>query len=104
MFIAVIRLVTSGKEIELEFDVLVLCSGRPYAAPIRPSSFSIPDRVNEINLFLSSLKLAVSMSNELSGIAVIGGGLVGVELVAEIADRMLYSKSKKRLVLVTKSK
>jgi len=86
----------SNDVVEVPYDVLVLCSGQPYNAPIRASSVeggSYFGRVAELKAFHKRLEGADS-------ILVTGGGLVGVELAAELAVRL---KHKPNVSLVSRS-
>ena len=78
----------------LPYDFLVVASGRGYPSPIRPpsSSWKYPDRRRELFEYGNSL-------NQANTILVRGGGLVGVEMAAELVHRY----SKKSVVLITRS-
>jgi NADH dehydrogenase FAD-containing subunit len=78
---------------EIPFDAVVLCTGKPYTAPIRPAPevTSFEDRLKDIRLFKSQFK-------EAKHIIVAGGGLVGVELVAEISERLKSTIEKVTLI------
>eukprot|EP00607_Mallomonas_marina_P010779 CAMPEP_0182421228 /NCGR_PEP_ID=MMETSP1167-20130531/6505_1 /TAXON_ID=2988 /ORGANISM="Mallomonas Sp, Strain CCMP3275" /LENGTH=587 /DNA_ID=CAMNT_0024598137 /DNA_START=92 /DNA_END=1851 /DNA_ORIENTATION=+ len=68
---------------EMEFDALVLCTGSTYTYPIKTSSVSlnVEQRCRDIDEFVSSVRRAQSVT-------VLGGGLVGVEMAAEVAARL----------------
>ena len=70
---------------ELDFDALVLCNGVAYPSPIRASASagSLEERVKELN----DQKLTFETSDN---IFIVGGGLVGVELAAELAVRLRH--------------
>jgi len=81
---------TNGDFEEILYDFLIIATGRGYAAPIRPlsampygSSLNIPDRMEEIKLFRQRMQ-------EKKKIVVTGGGLVGVELAAELVSRLQH--------------
>lgn len=78
---------------EIPFDALVLCSGLPYQAPIRASTSSFAERIDEIERY----KSRVEGSNN---IIIVGGGLVGVELAAEFAVRL---KHKPKISIISRS-
>ena len=82
----------------LKFDAAIICSGVPYTAPIRASIQSpyptFKDRLNEIENYLTKLSSA-------KHIVVSGGGLVGVELAAELSVRL--EKSLQSVTLITRS-
>lgn len=122
VYLAVIKKVSSesslGYEEELDFDALVLCNGRPYSSPIRPSTgldqssqtaaATISQRISEIELCSSTLQLACEIGHG-QGVVVIGGGLVGVEFMGEIVHRIVSKKPKSsispcRLVLISRGK
>ncbi len=64
----------------IPFDYLALCSGSSYASPIKESHTIIPLRAK--SLFTASKKLQNAKK-----VMIIGGGLVGVELAAEIREK-----------------
>ncbi len=80
--------VVAGKK-KLEFDYLIIASGSKYNDPIKDPKIFIPQRGKEISEFSERIKEAKS-------ILIVGGGLVGVELCAEIATR--YGKKKITLI------
>lgn len=103
---------------EIPFDALVICMGRPYSAPIRPAlgvhtrhrynnnatidvnGTTMQSRRAEIHAYHSDvLKKARS-------VAINGGGIVGVELAAEIAHRIRSTKSDipAEIYLISRSK
>lgn len=92
--------------VPFDYDALVLCTGSPYAAPIRPDDVTLSkvysaysNRVREISKFTSSLESTRS-------ILLVGGGIVGVEFAAEFVTRLpglLPDGSKRKVTLVTRS-
>lgn len=77
------KIANDDEIIEINYDALVLCTGSTYTYPIKTSSTSLSfeERKNDIHAYLSNLKMARS-------VIILGGGLVGVELAAEIAVRL----------------
>ena len=75
--------VENPQDLELEYDILIICTGAKYSDPIRVTNFGITasDRIDQITKYYELLKSAKS-------VIVAGGGLVGVEMIAEIAARM----------------
>ena len=95
--------VTSGEsdtEVLLPYDAAIICTGVSYAAPIRQDlslkkdGSSMADRLIQINNYKDRL------SNS-SHIIISGGGLVGVELVAEISVRL--QKQIKEVTFISRS-
>jgi NADH dehydrogenase FAD-containing subunit len=62
------------------FDYLVIASGSAYSIPIKDPKIFIPQRGREISGFSEKIREAKS-------ILIIGGGIVGIELVLEIVTR-----------------
>lgn len=93
--------------IDIDYDALVLCHGRPYSPPIRPSSIhnslSLRNRINEIEDFYKNIRNVLNKDSD-SKVIVTGGGLVGVELIADIAHRLLPKNNRNRLILISRSK
>ena len=86
---------------EIKYDCLVICTGSSYVDPIKPStlSYSIHDRLEE----LCSFKEKLLRSRK---VMVVGGGLVGVELAAELAVRnheLVESGNHREVILLSKS-
>ncbi|MEK6945458.1 MAG: FAD-dependent oxidoreductase [Nanoarchaeota archaeon] len=84
--------VVVGKK-KLEFDYLIIASGSKYNSPIKDPKVFVPQRGKEISEFSERIKEARS-------ILIVGGGLVGVELSAEIATRC----EKKEIMLIDAGK
>lgn len=86
--------INSDSKLHLQYDYLVIASGMSYPSPIRPStaSWRYADRRREIRDYFGSLTQA-------NTILVSGGGLVGVELAAELVHRF----SDKTVILVNRS-
>ena len=55
---AIIKNLDGQGKLEVPYDILILCTGSPYIAPIRPglNSLDYESRYNEINSFKNSLK------------------------------------------------
>ena len=72
----------SKNVVEIDYDAIIVCTGRGYATPIRASQEgrSFLGRINEIEKEKKRIE-------EAKTILVVGGGLVGVELAADIASR-----------------
>lgn len=62
---------------KIKFDYLIIASGSRYNTPIKDPLVFVPQRGNEIQEYHDKLEKAKS-------VAIVGGGLVGVELAAEI--------------------
>ena len=99
----------SDSVMKVPYDYVIIATGRPYTSPIRPPSttFTLSQRNEIIKTFLNKI-------NSSNNIVVSGGGLVGVELVAELAhrwkgkDKKINDKNdgdkiKKTISLITKS-
>lgn len=65
------------KSASLPYDYLILCSGSTYNTPIKEKNLVLTSRAEELQEYAQHLKDAVT-------VLIIGGGLVGVELAAEI--------------------
>ncbi len=65
------------KSASLPFDYLILCSGSTYNTPIKEKNMVIASRAEELQEYSQRLQ-------EAQTVLIIGGGLVGVELAAEI--------------------
>ena len=104
----------------IDYDILIICAGLPYTNPIRPSQQSLHVLPNNNNQAITSglnyynRKVEIDeFKNKLllsQTILIAGGGLVGVELAAEIAIRMKYftsnskqQKIKRKIILITRS-
>ena len=77
-----------GKE-KIPFDYLVVCSGSSYNSPIKEQHIVLPMRAQHLVDAHKSLEKAES-------VLIIGGGLVGVELAAEIITH--YPKKSVRII------
>lgn len=87
-------IVVNGKKVK--YDYLCICSGSKYDLPIKENNVIIATRGNHLRNYYS--KLCKSEK-----ILIVGGGLVGVELAAEIMDHYDNKKitiihSKDRLI------
>ena len=68
---------------EIPYDAVIMCTGAPYTAPIRQDPLlpaSLESRMLEIEKYADKLSSA-------NRVIIAGGGLVGVELAAEISTR-----------------
>ena len=82
----------------LEYDLLVLCTGGKYKEPIKAGiNKNIADRKNEMALEKEEIKVAKS-------ILVVGGGPVGVELMAELAHHFSKEKTSRSSIVQEKKK
>ena len=70
--------VLTAKE-NIPFDYLIVCSGSTYNTPIKAKNMVIATRASKLRDYSQKLSSAQS-------VLIVGGGLVGVELAAEIAD------------------
>src|SRR3989338_309318 len=77
-----------GKE-KMPFDYLVICSGSNYNSPIKEQHIVLPMRAQHLVDAHKSLEKAAS-------VLIMGGGLVGVELAAEIITH--YPKKSVRII------
>ena len=75
------------KKSKIGFDYLVICSGSHYNKPIKEQNIVYADRSKSLE---ASSKMLFNSKNVL----IIGGGLVGVELAAEIITRFPDKKVK----------
>ncbi len=67
------------------FDYLVICSGSHYTSPIKEENLAIVSRTVELRQFFQKLQKAQT-------ILLIGGGIVGVELAAELVTHFQQKK------------
>lgn len=91
---------TNNNVIEMDYDAIIICTGRGYTTPIRSSEEgrTFDGRINE----LEKKKELVHGANS---ILIIGGGLVGVELAADIASRSKkFLEKKQEIVLISRSR
>jgi len=72
------EILTNEKEI-LPYDFLAICSGSKYSSPIKKENILIVSRGEEIKKYHKKI-------SQSKNISIIGGGIVGVELAAEIAE------------------
>ena len=71
---------------EIPYDAVIICTGVPYTAPIRQAPVlraTLQSRLSEIEEYRKKLSSA-------NRVIISGGGLVGVELAAEISVRYNY--------------
>lgn len=67
------------------FDYLIICSGSKYNTPIKEMDLVITSRAQELRNYAQKLQ-------EADKVLIIGGGIVGVELAAEIVERFPFKK------------
>ena len=82
---------------EIPYDAMIICTGVPYSAPIRSATVlgpSMASRLLEIDNFNDKLRNS-------SRVIISGGGLVGVELAAEISSRL--KGEVKEVLLISRS-
>jgi apoptosis-inducing factor 2 len=70
----------TGEEFFLAYDAILISSGVSYPSPIRSFKLSMNDRKSE-------LYEVSKMLNSSRKLLVVGGGLIGVELVCELASK-----------------
>lgn len=73
-----IQFVVVGKR-KIPFDYLFVCSGSRYNTPIKEKNIVLPNRGD-------ALRKAHHQLDEAENVLIVGGGVVGVELAAEIID------------------
>ena len=76
--------VTTTKE-TFPFEYLIICSGSRYNSPIKEEDLAIVSRAAELRRFAQKLQKA-------HHVLIIGGGIVGVELAAEIVTHYPHKK------------
>lgn len=81
--------VTTKKGKEIPFDYLIIASGSSYAIPIKQKGLVPATRAKELMKYHNDIE-------KVENILIIGGGLVGVELAAEIIT--YYDKKKVTIV------
>lgn len=64
---------------KIPYDYLFVCSGSRYNAPIKEKNIVLPNRASELRKAHQELEKAKT-------VLIVGGGVVGVELAAEIVD------------------
>lgn len=88
-----IELESNGKRGTLHYDVLVLCTGFTYGNPIKSDGvYTVAGRKNNLAAFSKQV-------SEAKNIAVVGSGIVAVELAGEIAHHANASEKKINLVV-----
>lgn len=77
----------------LQYDVLVICTGFTYNNPIRSDNvYTVQGRKNNLETFYKQI-------NEAKNIAVVGSGIVAVELAGEIAYHEKAAEKKVNLLV-----
>ncbi|KAL6052882.1 putative apoptosis inducing factor [Balamuthia mandrillaris] len=95
-----------GKEVLVDYDYLVLCPGASYSMPSASSSTSSSNLINHKNkrnrIVSADNGSAVAAAHpnlrKAKEVLIVGGGIVGVELAAEIVER--FPLNTKRVTLV----
>lgn len=88
-----IELESNGKRGTLHFDVLVICTGFTYNSPIKSDGvYTVAGRKNNLAAFTKQI-------DEAKNIAIVGAGIVAVELTGEIAYHSKASEKKINLVV-----
>jgi len=80
----------NGLDKKISFDYLLICSGSRYDFPIKEKNLIFSMRENHLREYFEKLR-------DSKNILIIGGGVVGVELCAEIVESC---KGKKKITLV----
>ncbi len=73
------------KNKKISFDYLFVCTGSGYHSPIKGSNIVLPNRARD-------LRKAHAQLEDAKTVLIVGGGLVGVELAAEIAGSYFEKK------------
>jgi len=94
-FIDVQNLTTATPE-RIDFDVLIICTGFSYQGPIRGEATSLKDRKGEFEAYWKQI-------DDAKHIAIVGGGIVGVELAAEYAVHFQENKIDKKVTIYSAS-
>lgn len=96
--VAVVRSLDGVTQQQIDYDVLVICTGVSYMHPIRPSIDNLgkQSRYDEIRDFKEKVRNA-------NKVVILGGGLVGVEMAAEIVHRCRFSNVP-NVTLISRSK
>lgn len=88
-----VELAAGKRKVSLPYDVLIIATGFLYDAPIKQAGvITLADRKKSLDNFTAQVKAA-------KNIAVVGGGIVGVELVGEIAFHPQASEKKIHLIV-----
>ena len=89
----IIELEANGKRGSLRYDVLVLCTGFNYNAPVKSEGvFTVAGRQNNLANFSKQVDAA-------KNIAIVGAGIVAIELAGEIAHHANAAEKKIHLVV-----
>ena len=88
-----IELESDGKRWTLHFDVLVLCTGFTYNIPIKSDGiYTVTDRKNNLASF-------TKLVDDAKNIAIIGAGIVAIELAGEIGHHEKAAEKKISLIV-----
>ena len=88
-----IELESNGKRGSLHFDVLVICTGFTYNSPIKSDGvYTVQGRKDNLAAFTKQI-------DEAKNIAIVGAGIVAVELTSEIAYHPKATEKKINLVV-----
>ena len=96
--VVLVRALDGVTQKQIDYDVLVICTGQSCTHPVGPSRGSLDKRLRleEVRKFNEKLNVA-------GKVVMIGGGLVGVEMAAEIIHRC-RTKNVPKVTLISKSK
>jgi apoptosis-inducing factor 2 len=93
---AVVQNLATNQTVSLQYDALVIATGVKYTFPIRAdqSAYALSQRIEHSVKYIDQIKRAKT-------ILVNGGGLIGVEVAAELAHR--YRESGKTIIILNRS-
>ena len=95
----VVETFVSKNIVEIDYDAIIICTGRGYTTPIRSS-----EEGRTFDGRISEIEKKRELVHDANSILVIGGGLVGVELAADIASRSKkFLEKKQEIVLISRS-
>jgi NADH dehydrogenase FAD-containing subunit len=88
-----IELESNGKRGTLHFDVLVICTGFTYNSPIKSDGvYTVAGRKNNLDEFTKQI-------DEAKNIAIVGAGILAVELAGEIGHHAKAAEKKISLIV-----
>lgn len=87
---------TTGTPERVDFDVLVICTGFSYQGPIRGEATTLKERKGEFEAYWKQIEAAKQ-------IAIVGGGIVGVEVAGEYAVHFKENKIDKKVTIYSAS-
>jgi NADH dehydrogenase FAD-containing subunit len=91
-----VQSVGTGQLEKVEYDVLVICTGFAYQGHVRGDATSIKERRSEFEGYWQQIEAARE-------IAIVGGGIVGVEMAGEYAVHFKNNKIAKKITLYSSS-